>query len=219
MNTPSWIVCGWYTPDYSHWAERLRASLDATGAPHDIVMRPKLPGGWEANTMAKPLAVREAMARHPDKVIVFLDVDCTVHGDLSPLARIAADVAFYVRSRRRRGGGIRFGIRSGTLVLRPTPAARAFVDAWVLLSETAIVGDVDQDTLMLAVGAVPGLSLATLDLRWCAAPGDVVADAVIVHDSASRHARKLPRHRRLLWRLARHFQRRPPEPVGASCLS
>jgi hypothetical protein len=47
------------------WAVKLFASLDVVGAPHDIIERPKLPGGWEANTMAKPLAVRDAMARHP----------------------------------------------------------------------------------------------------------------------------------------------------------
>jgi hypothetical protein len=50
--------------------------------------------------MAKPMAVRDAMARHPDRVVIFLDVDCEVRGDLSPLAEMVADVAFYVRSRR-----------------------------------------------------------------------------------------------------------------------
>jgi hypothetical protein len=61
MTSPAWIVCGWFTPDYRVWADKLIASFDAAGAPHDIVERPKLPGGWEANTMAKPLAVRDAM--------------------------------------------------------------------------------------------------------------------------------------------------------------
>jgi hypothetical protein len=219
MTSPAWIVCGWFTPDYRVWADKVIASLDVVGAPHDIIERPKLPGGWEANTMAKPLAVRDAMARHPDKVVIFLDVDCEVRGDLSPLAQIVADVAFYVRSRRGRGGSIRFGIRSGTIVIRPTPAARAFVHAWVMLSEAGMVGDVDQDTLMLAVGAVPGLSLATLDARWCATPADVVTDPVILHDSASRDVRKVTRRRRILWRLLRRFQKRPTDPVGAACLS
>jgi hypothetical protein len=59
-----------------------------------------------------------------------------------------------------------------------------------MLSEAGMVGDVDQDTLMLTVGAVPGLSLATLDARWCATPADVVADPIILHDSASRDVRR-----------------------------
>jgi hypothetical protein len=219
MTSPAWIVCGWFTPDYRSWADKLIASLDAMGAPHDIVERPKLPGGWEANTMAKPLAVRDAMARHPDRVVIFLDVDCEVRGDLSPIAQIAADVAFYVRSRRGRNGGIRFGIRSGTIVVRPTPAARAFVNAWVMLSEAGMVGDVDQDTLMLAVGAVPGLSLATLDARWCATPADMVADPVILHDSASRDAIKVTRRRRWLWGVLRQFQRRQHQADSMGCPS
>jgi hypothetical protein len=217
MSAPAWIVCGWFTPDYRVWADKLISSLDAVAAPHDIVERSKLPGGWEANTMGNPLAVRDAMNRHPDKVVIFLDVDCEVRGHLSPLAMMSADVAFYVRSRRGRNGGIRFGLRSGTIVIRPTPAAVAFVNAWCLLSEAGMVGDVDQDTLMLAVGAVPGLNLATLDARWCATPGDMVTDPVILHDNASRDVQKVTRRRRILWRLLRRFQRRS-QPVGATCL-
>lgn len=37
MTTP-WIVCAWYTPDDRHWANKLIVSLDAIGAPHDIVI-------------------------------------------------------------------------------------------------------------------------------------------------------------------------------------
>jgi hypothetical protein len=217
MTSPGWIVCGFYTPDYEHWASRLRASLFAFGAPHDLVPRAKLPGGWEVNTMAKPLAVREAMARHPDKVVIFLDVDCQVLGDLSPLAKTTADVAFYVRARRRSGGGTRFGVRSGTLVLRPTEAARKFVDAWVILSEAANYGDVDQVTLMLAIGAVPGVSFEALTARWCATPDDAVSDAIILHDQASRDAPKvsaLQRAARGLWRR----MVRTPAANGAPCI-
>jgi hypothetical protein len=49
----------------------------------------------------------------------FLDVDCEVLGDLSPLAGITGDVGFYVRTKVRRSGGMRFGARSGTVVVRP----------------------------------------------------------------------------------------------------
>ncbi len=107
------IVCGWFTPDYRHWADKLIASLDAVGAPHDIVEVPKLPGTWEANTMAKSAQLLAAMDRHPDKCIAFLDVDCRVLGDLSPLAGIGGGVGFYMRTKWRRSGGMRFGARSG----------------------------------------------------------------------------------------------------------
>src|SRR5687767_2613414 len=130
MSAP-FIVCAWYTPDYRPWADKLIASLDAIGAPYDIVEVPKRPGTWEANTMAKPGQLLAAMDRHPNEVIVFLDVDCEVLGDLTPLADITGDVAFYIRTKYRRSGGTRFGARSGTVVARPTERARRYVEAWV----------------------------------------------------------------------------------------
>jgi hypothetical protein len=211
-----WIVCGFYTPDYAHWAKKLIASLEAHGAPHDVLERPKLAGGWEANTMAKADAVAQAMTRHPDKVVIFLDVDCEVRGDLSPLARLSGEVAFFVRSRRRKAGGTRFGLRSGTLVLKPTAGARQFVETWAAISRTANWGDVDQDTLLIALGRSSGISFTPLEARWCAAPGDYVSDAVIVHDSASKGVRKITNlQRRLRWLL---FAARTSEPIGVPCM-
>jgi hypothetical protein len=77
--------------------------------------------------MAKASQLLAAMDRHPGEVIIFLDVDCEVLSDLSPLAGITGDVGFYVRTKYRRSGGMRFGARSGTVVVRPTPAARLYV--------------------------------------------------------------------------------------------
>jgi hypothetical protein len=56
--------------------------------------------------------------RHPGEVVTFLDVDCEVLGDLAPLAAVTGDVAFYIRTKYRRSGGMRFGARSGTVVVR-----------------------------------------------------------------------------------------------------
>ena len=213
MSDRAWIVCGFYTPDYRTWAERLIASLDAHAAPHDIVLRAKLPGGWEANTMAKAQAVLDAMDRHPDKVIIFIDVDCEVRGDLSPLSQLSGDVAFYVQTRRRSNGGIRFRVRSGTLVIKPTSAARRFVETWVVVSATAQYGDVDQTTLMLAIGLVPGASFTPLDAKWCATAGDHVPSALILHDQASRDTPKVTGSQRMLRRVFRGW--RSPHLVGA----
>jgi hypothetical protein len=67
------------------------------------------------------------MDRHPDEVIVWLDVDCIVHGDLSPLADNRGDVAFRMHSKfRRHHKGARFRAQSGTMVFRPTPEARQY---------------------------------------------------------------------------------------------
>ena len=201
--TAPWIVCAWHTPDYRAWADKLIASLDAVGAPHDIVEVPKLPGTWEANTLAKPAQLLAAMDRHPGKCIVFLDVDCEVLGDLSPLAGIGGDVGFYMRTKWRRSGGMRFGARSGTVVVRPTPGARAYVESWEDAAREAPWGDVDQTAQMVAMGRVPGVSFTMLGVEYCATDGDCVPVPVILHDSASRDVRKITRtHRRLrrVWR-------------------
>jgi len=151
--------------------------------------------------MRKPHEVAKALARHHDKVVIFIDVDCVVHGPLDALANIRGDVAFYVRTKYRRNGGMRFGTRSGTLVLRPTDMARAFVANWVVAASEAPWGDVDQTPLAIAIGRTPGVCIEPLDVRYCATEGDKVSDPIILHDSASRSVRKLKPLTRLLGRL------------------
>ena len=96
------VVAGFYTEDYWRWLIPLVASLDRLGQPHDFVLAEKAGQMWETNTMAKAGHILAAMDRHPDEVIVWLDVDCIVHGDLSPLADIRGDVAFRMYSKFRK---------------------------------------------------------------------------------------------------------------------
>lgn len=183
------IICGWFTPDYRHWWDRLRKSLEAIGAPHDFVEREKVDSGWEANTMRKPHEILAAMDRHPDTTIIFLDVDCTVVGtyaDLGELADIPGDVSFRIHSRTGKRGGTVFRVKSGTLVIRPTTRARAFIEAWCKASANAPPFTIDQDTMVLAMGAIPGLSITCLDNRYCTQWRDTVDDPVIIHDWASK---------------------------------
>lgn len=205
----SYVVCGWYTPDYAPWAEKLIASLERVGAPHDIVAVPAMSGSWEAKTMAKPRHVLDAINRHPDRTVIFLDVDCEVRGDLSPLAGIGGDVGFHVRTKWRRSGGMRYGARSGTMVLQPTPGARRYVEAWVAAAKDAPWGDVDQTPQMVAMGRCPGTSFTMLGAEWCATVGDKVATPIIYHDSASAKVRKIGPMERRLHRWWRSLALRP----------
>jgi hypothetical protein len=88
------------------------------------------------------------------------------------------------------------------VVLRPTPAARAFVAAWIAESRAAPRYAVDQSSLAVAMGRCPGVAVELLDVRYCATPADQCRDPVILHDSASRHLRKAGRLQRWLNRLA-----------------
>lgn len=186
----TYIVCGWYTPSYAHWLPALQESLEAVGALHDFVQVAAPESGWEKATMRKAAEVRAALNRHPDKTVIFIDVDCTVKGDLQGLADIDGDVGFYIRTRFRRNGTPKIGLRSGTLVFRPVERARRFVDAWIAEGNNAGPYSVDQDSLMVAIGRVPGLTITTIGVEYCATEGDFCPNAIIFHDRASRNVVK-----------------------------
>jgi len=176
-----WLVAGYFTPDYRHWAQGLAASLDSHGAPYHLFAVPKVAGGWEANTRAKPQAILTAMDRYPGKTLIWNDVDATVHGDLSPLAQIKADIAVRAGARRRGWrSGIKTVLNTGTLVIRPTPAARVLIESWADQSSKARRREHDQHTLLLAWPEAAGVTVTVLDPSWCG------ARAVIRHDVASR---------------------------------
>lgn len=186
------VACGWYTPDYAKWVSPLLQRLDTLGVPHDFVKVDKRPGGWEANTLAKPLHARNARSRHPDKTILLLDVDCDVLGtrdDLARIANIEGDVGLYAKIKVRRSGKPVFGARSGTMVLRPNENTHTLIAEWIKACDVATPFAVDQDILVAALGRVPHLSITILDITACAVPQDDVASPLILHDSASLGSR------------------------------
>lgn len=195
----SYVVCGWYTNDYRPWWDKLRPTLEAVGAPHDFVQVAKDETHWEAQTLRKAQQVMLAMSRHTGKTIIFLDVDCTVRGDLAPLAKIATDfgvcsVVTYAKTRWHVIAN-KLTVRSGTMVLKPTPACFDLVKRWVDLCVDAPAYVHDQQVLALAMCQVPGLTVTNIGVKWCAVPRDKCAGAVIVHDQASKgqHATKWTR--------------------------
>lgn len=181
------IVCGWHTPDYTPWAQALKANLSSLGLPHDIVPVAPRNGSWAQTTLSKAQHVRSAINRHPGKAVVFLDVDCEVmcRDKLIELTQIPGDVGFYLRTKFKRSGGSRMGTRSGTMVFKPTVGARAFVRKWVELSQTAPRGSVDQDSLAVALGRVPECLVSFIDKRYCAVATDQLPDPWILHSCAS----------------------------------
>lgn len=189
----SYIVCGWYTPDYEAWVGPLIASLENVGAPHDFVRVEKTAGGWERNTLRKASMIMRSVRSHRKSTIIFLDVDAIVHEPLDELGAIQTDIGLHMRGKLSRTGRLRVGMRSGTMVLRPTSATLAFLTLWDGLSEDAPKGTVDQKLLGLAVARTPGLTVTNLPIRFCATAGDKVARPVIAHDSASAMGRRMPK--------------------------
>ena len=200
------IVCGFYTVDYRRWLDPLVASLDRFSQPHDFVLAEKAGQQWETNTMAKARHILAAMDRHPDEVIVWLDVDCIVHGDLSPLADIRGDVAFRMHSKfRRHHKGARFRAQSGTMVFRPTAEARQFVEHWKRESERAPYGEIDQSSQVVAMAESIGSTFVPLSLIYCVNPDErgKVPGVVVQHDLAAVSFPKVSGWRRYIGRLIR----------------
>ena len=182
----------------------LVASLDWLGQTHDFVLAEKAGQMWETNTMAKASHILAAMERHPDDVIVWLDVDCIVLGDLSPLADIRGDVAFRMHSKfRRHHKGARFRAQSGTMVFRPTLEARQFVELWKQASERAPYGEIDQSSQVVAMAQSIGTTFVPLPLPYCVNPDErgKVPGTIIQHDSAAVHFPKVSGWRRYVRRM------------------
>jgi hypothetical protein len=193
------LVYAWHTPDYAGHARGLIASLSAVGEPFEVGQVPKLPGGWERNTLRKAAQLRSAMNRWPDRTIILLDVDCVVRRSLEPLAEIAGDVGLHVMPFRSKRASVHMAVRSGTMVIRPTERARAFVDEWCHLSEHAPTGAVDQHTLAQALARIPMLGVVHIGNEWCATEADRVPDPAILHGTASRGQSKTPKWLRRLY--------------------
>lgn len=169
------VCAGWFTADplYQTFAEKLMADLDGLGIEHSFKMIPKPAGKrWEAITLMKPQQAIFALQRHPGKVVILCDVDARVLAPLDDLANIKGDVAFYIRSRYRRSGGVKFGCRSGTVVFAKTEGAMRFATAWHQAALEAPWGSVDQDALSLCLGRTPGVCFQALDVKYCARPAD-----------------------------------------------
>ena len=196
-----YVVCGFYTPDYRGWFDHLRTSLDLHAQPHDFVVVPKLRGGWEVNTLTKAFHVLDAMSRNPDKTVIWLDVDCTVRGDLSPLAILPGDICLPFAIKSRRGRAVNLRAHSGTMVIKPNERAKRFTRAWAEHSSQMPFGDDDEAALALTIVQCPDVAITNLDRKWFGTGGDQNRN-IIVHDYASR---EMPKVRKLFRFLHRHL--------------
>lgn len=188
------IVCGWYTPDYQHWVDRLRINLDNIDVKHDFVEVEKKEGGWEVNTNQKPSQIIAALKRHPDKRIIFIDVDCVVLGtkeQLITMANISGDIGVHFRSRfRKYARGNKLHPRTGTMVFKSSEVTLRFLETWKHLSENAPLYTSDQAAFAVAMGRCPGVSLTVLDENMVSIPADKNPNPLILHDRGRTDVKK-----------------------------
>ncbi len=184
-----WLVIGWFTPDYRPLAEKLASQLEAHNAPFHLFARSKLHMEWD--TRQKPSVVLEAMSVHPGKVLVLMDVDCIVCGDIEPATKLTTDVALSVKARQTRKGRawqkqIVITLGSRVVVFRPTPGAQAFAEEWRRQCAKSKVGG-DETAMAWAYLRCPEVAYSQLDPRYSGREVDAIGHpegVVILHDSA-----------------------------------
>jgi hypothetical protein len=134
--------------------------------------------------------ILDAMHRHRNKTIIWIDVDALCVGDVSQLVGLTCDVAIRLDGWRTRHR-VSLMARAGTIVFNPTEKARLLAEAWAAEADCAQYGDHDEIGLTLAINAVEGLVLMHL--------GELGLK-VIQHDNASAHHKKIKR-----WDRRRHW--------------
>jgi hypothetical protein len=213
-----WLAIGWFTPDYRPLAERFAANLAEHGAPFHLFARPKVATGW--NTAQKPDVVLHAMGLYPDTTLVLMDLDCIVHGDISPVVDVPGDVGITVIARnipgridrrwrvgpdRRWRHQIAVECSSRVAVFKPTPGACAFALNWRQQVVNSVVNH-DEHSMVWAFLHSAGVQFRYIDARYSGREVGQLADAVIVHDS--EHAKIKAARRGGIMDALRTFERR-----------
>lgn len=219
----SYVVTGFYTPNYGPLATAFRTNLDAHTIPHHLYAVAPLGGTWLAQTMRKPEIVLRAMADHPDATVILCDVDCQVSGPLKPLLAGAADVKLFLRTKVAKGAGVHVNTSSRVLVVRQTPAAVRLIEAWQARCKAAIdavasrkltprhlllrnLGIRNDESLLLdAIANTSGVLIEMLPLSFAGAEAGIVPGALVSHDSAHDKAQPAAVARNAVKRIRRRI--------------
>ena len=202
MAPAGWLVSGWFTPDYRPMAQRLADELTSYGAPYHFLSVDKT-GTWDREVFRKPSMVQRAMRAHPNEVIMFMDVDCQIIGPIAGAVTAAADVSCYLNVKKR--GRRQFGdMSSRVMVIRPTPGARAWIEAWEQACREETAESSDEPALMVALGRCAGATWSALDRRYAGREATATSgEASIVHESAHEQSNVFRRLNRRLKTLRR----------------
>jgi len=223
------LVVGFFTPNYRRLAEAFAANLKTHRQPFHLYAVPAVTR-WEDATLKKPEIVLRAMADYPERTLILMDVDCTLHADISELADDAGDITLNVKAWRQARVFPHACASSRMIAFRPTPKARELAERWKRFNSEYGARN-DEASLTLALSRTMGLTITTM-------PGVAGADEAVferhpcvTHDSAHTSiigrpnrtfSRSLKRWKRAAFKaitgsdydLWRYAGTRPPSPSG-----
>ena len=189
----SFVVIGFFTPDYFPLADALSKNLIEHGISHHLYARTKSAGQWGHQTLQKPSVLKTARVDHPNEVLILMDVDCQVRGDISAMLEVAGDIAVPMgRKPMKNGTALKPGTR--VLLVRPTAQTDIFLKVWDDMCRLDLdqVGN-DEIRLQMAIEDSSGrFAVSTLPHHFT---GREIRKAtqqdIIIHDSARDEARVL----------------------------
>lgn len=196
------VVIGFFTPNYEPAASSFSKNLIEHRVSHHLYARPVFGDSWYSQTRQKPTVLALARRDYPNRPLIFMDVDCTVRGDISGILQSPGDLA--MRTKGTALGSTRRALKPTTrvLLLRPTAGADAFIAAWEAGCRYAGKGDSAEAILIEVMSDSPeSYAIGTLPLKYAGIElHDAPAGAIVVHDSIHDQTRPA-------WALRRGVQR------------
>jgi len=118
------LIVSYYTKNtgYEKEAKRLEESIKKFGLEYDIEEIESL-GDWQKNTHYKATFIRKMMDRHPNRDLLWLDVDAVVHRYPILFDDIDTDLAIHYKDGKE--------LLSGTLYFSNNERIKKLVDAWI----------------------------------------------------------------------------------------
>jgi hypothetical protein len=196
------IVTGFFTPDYAMLASAFSKNLAQHRISHHLYARAKIAGGWESQTLQKASTLAAAIRDYPSSLLILLDVDCRIRGDISELSATSGDVTLRLK-RKATKQGVALMPCSRVIAVKPTLGGASFVSAWQNACERLGPKGTDENALIDVVEYNSGaFSIAALPQKFV---GQELRDAriedVIVHQSAHDLTRPM-------WALRKEIQKR-----------
>ena len=195
-----YLVIGFFTPDYYALAAELAENLDLFSISYHLYATDKQQGQWGHQTLRKPSVLKQARLDHPTRPLIFMDVDCSVRGDLTTMLTVEGDIAVPMgRKAMKNGTALKPGTR--VILVRPTAMSDRFLDAWEQKCQMNLnpVGN-DEIRLQMAIEDSAGqFAIAVLPRPFTGMEIRKASAAdMIVHDSARDEARFLGRFQKSL---------------------
>jgi hypothetical protein len=197
------VVVGFFTPDYAGAAAEFATNLTERRLSHHLYARPKAEGGWFSQTRQKPSVLAAARKDYPKDILILMDVDCRVRGDITDILQSPGDVALRTK---RTAVGSRYALKPCTrvMLLRPTQGSAAFVGAWRAACDSSLPGSAEAVLMQSMADTPESYTVGTMSLRYAGMElHDAPADALVVHDSIRDPTRPLWATRR---RIQRYFR-------------